>query len=641
MKTVRSLLVLLVALLLLARSVQAAPLPELWEVTDLGSDLSAEFMALNNSGVAGANQFMHVPLLGQVQVLPTAQPASVGVLTDIDDNQNYVGFATTRAGGPASYCTEPLTSSPVLIPWSMYGSAVTGQCGQPCMYQSPQRTACAIIALSFFEQYVFEEPSMLDTRDFAASINSNWQVVGAASKIIGSERVLRAFLSSPETGMVDLGALGGPSSAARRINFTSVIVGEAQDAQSNYHAFLLPWGNGSMQDLGTLGGDNSWAKAVNNDSIVVGSSEIESGSTAAHAFVYTVADGMVDLNDRVTSSTATLEAAVDINTNGDILTYGDYHGERRAFLLTPFYARSPLLHDFDGDTRGDFAVWRPATGEWFVQTNPSGLRAGSIVRQWGLPGDKPLRGDYDGDGQLDLVVWRPGEGNWYLCYSADSYSCSTPRVQQFGLPGDYPLSGDIDGDEKNDFIVWRPLLQNGPVYIIGQWYYLNSATGESGTFQFGLPGDIPVIADFDGDGQDDAAVYRPASGEWFVRTFLSGQSIAVRPQWGLPGDHPLPADYDGDGKADVAVWRPSNGTWYVRSSRQDTDPFAQSSTGIAIQYGLPGDKPIAGSFNGSSSAQLGVWRPAFGNWYIRGRDGIMQWGLPGDVPVGVGTKDLM
>ena len=38
--------------------------------------------------------------------------------------------------------------------------------------------------------------------------------------------------------------------------------------------------------------------------------------------------------------------------------------------------------------------------------------------------------------------------------------------------------------------------------------------------------------------------------------------------WGNPahGDVPVPADYDGDGLADVAVYRATTGEWFVHRS---------------------------------------------------------------------------
>jgi hypothetical protein len=49
-------------------------------------------------------------------------------------------------------------------------------------------------------------------------------------------------------------------------------------------------------------------------------------------------------------------------------------------------------------------------------------------------------------------------------------------------------------------------------------------------------------------------------------------------QWGLNGDIPVPGDYDGDGRTDLAVWRPSTGVWYIRGSA----PFG---------WGMNGDVP--------------------------------------------------
>lgn len=36
--------------------------------------------------------------------------------------------------------------------------------------------------------------------------------------------------------------------------------------------------------------------------------------------------------------------------------------------------------------------------------------------------------------------------------------------------------------------------------------------------------------------------------------------------WGLGTDVPVAADYDGDGKTDIAVWRGVEGTWYILRS---------------------------------------------------------------------------
>src|SRR5262245_47438899 len=118
--------------------------------------------------------------------------------------------------------------------------------------------------------------------------------------------------------------------------------------------------------------------------------------------------------------------------------------------------------------------------------------------------------------------------------------------------------------------------------------------------------------DLDGDTRRDIVVFRPSTGMWFVR-YSSSAIAAGTYQWGLPGDIPLSGDFDGDGKMDLTVWRPSNGTWYILYS---TLGYDQTSPG-AFQWGLPGDIPLAGDFDGDGASDMAIWRPSNGTWYIR------------------------
>jgi uncharacterized delta-60 repeat protein len=142
---------------------------------------------------------------------------------------------------------------------------------------------------------------------------------------------------------------------------------------------------------------------------------------------------------------------------------------------------------------------------------------------------------------------------------------------------------DFDGDGRADFTVFRPSSS--------YWYILNSSNNSFLPVPFGAAGDLIAPADYDGDGRADAALFRPTgTGDPNKAYFYIQQSRANSlraEQFGRQGDVPVSGDWDGDGRADIAVFRPENGNWYVLRS---TSGF------FGVQWGTANDKPAPAAY---------------------------------------------
>ena len=112
---------------------------------------------------------------------------------------------------------------------------------------------------------------------------------------------------------------------------------------------------------------------------------------------------------------------------------------------------------------------------------------------------------------------------------------------------------------------------------------------------------------------------------------MAGQTINA-----VQGPPIMLASFDGDGKADLAVFRPSTGHWYVR---QSVSNFGYSDF-FDFGWGHQDDVPIAGDFDGDGKADVTAYRPSSGSWYVRLSSRnfdynfeTYQWGNPGDIPL--------
>ena len=292
--------------------------------------------------------------------------------------------------------------------------------------------------------------------------------------------------------------------------------------------------------------------------------------------------------------------------------------------------RRRVPSDFNGDSRTDPAIRRFGAG-------PGGQTV------WWAPdasftvpfpdefGDIPVPADYDGDGKTDVAFYRPSNGLWFGQKSSNGQL--GPWYYLGGQPGDIPIPCDYDGDGHADAAYFRPSA--------GLWFGLNTAgtlirLNSNATFgTFGQAGDIPVVADYDGDGACDAAIFRPSQGLWYGLPAANGAPVLNSTtnigQFGTTGDIAVPADYDGDGRADIAYFRPSNGQWF---GLRTNGTIALPST----FFGANGQLPVVGYYDADLKADLATYNPSSGQIVALpsagGANIVRNFGVvTGDVPV--------
>ncbi len=251
-------------------------------------------------------------------------------------------------------------------------------------------------------------------------------------------------------------------------------------------------------------------------------------------------------------------------------------------------------------------------GSWYLDSNQNGIwdPGFDTVMAWGIAGDIPIVGDWNGSGTKQIGVFR--DGWWYL---------------------DYPGTGAWVG-------CGAPADQTKDVCM-----------------PWGIAGDIPVVGDWNGSGKIKIGVFRdgwwyldyPGTGAWVGCGAPADQTKDVCMPWGIAGDIPVVGDWNGSGKIKIGVFR--NGWWYLdypgTGAWVGCGAPADPSKDACIPWGIVGDIPVVGDWNGSGKIKIGVFRdgwwyldyPGTGAWMGCGapndpaQDACITFGMTGDEPI--------
>jgi hypothetical protein len=130
----------------------------------------------------------------------------------------------------------------------------------------------------------------------------------------------------------------------------------------------------------------------------------------------------------------------------------------------------------------------------------------------------------------------------------------------------------------------------------------NTAPAANITTTFGESGDMPIVGDWDSDGDSTIGLYRPSTRQFFLSNSNTAPAANITTTFGESGDMPIVGDWDSDGDSTIGLYRVTTRQFFLSNS--NTSPAADIST----TFGETGDRPIVGDWDNDGDSTIGLYR---------------------------------
>lgn len=230
-----------------------------------------------------------------------------------------------------------------------------------------------------------------------------------------------------------------------------------------------------------------------------------------------------------------------------------------------------------------------------------------------MPAATPLAGAWTG-GVFDQIALYEN-GIWQLDLDGDRFVGDDGSFQ-FGIPGDLPVAGDWNGNGFASVGVFRLDGAGNGLFILDFNDDRVFTGGVDIVARFGVSGDVPVAGNWNGLGGDEIGIFR--RGAWAIDTSgnfawngTAGGDEAFG--YGAAGDVPVVGNWNpGTLRDSVGVRRlDPAGNAVLILDRNENRSFS-SSTDVIFRFGTQADRPFAGDFSGDNTDEVGVVTTAFG-----------------------------